>query len=61
MINEPILDLVFAIYSCLIGIVFGIMYRKRGAVFLWALASLLSAVASVFFYLRHFDPNYRIL
>ncbi|TFG27463.1 MAG: HAMP domain-containing histidine kinase [Promethearchaeota archaeon] len=61
MIDEPIFDFILAIYSIIIAIIFGIMYRKRGSLFLWALASILNAIAAIFFYLRYFDPSYRIV
>jgi signal transduction histidine kinase len=61
LLEESYIDLGIAIYSIITAIIFTIMYRKRGILFLWILAAIINAIASIIFYLRHYDANYRII
>ena len=61
MLMESIFDLFFAIYSIVIVIVYGIMYKRRRILFSWFILAINNAFASTLFYFRYIDESYRIV
>ncbi len=61
MLMESIFDLAMVIYSIIIIIVYGIMYKRRRILSSWFLLAINNAVASTLFYFRYIDANYRMI
>ena len=61
MLMESIFDSFFAIYSIIIIIVYGIMYKRRRILSSWFLLAINNAIASTLFCFRDIDESYRII
>ena len=61
MLMESMFDLAMVIYSIIIIIVYGIMYKRRRMLSSWFILAINNAFASTLFYFRYIDENYRTI
>ncbi len=61
MLEEQILDLIIAIYTCIATIVFGYAFIKKRDLLPWMIGCIQFAVGSIFVYLQEFNSYFRLI